>query len=48
MRDALRSGDLYLEESRHHVSFWNLVHGTERWERERAEVTAYSSCCCAG
>jgi TnpA family transposase len=36
MCDALRSGDLYLEESRHHVSFWNLVHGTERWERERA------------
>lgn len=36
LRDALRSGDVYLEESRHHVSFWNLVHGAERWERERA------------
>jgi hypothetical protein len=36
VRDALRSGDLYLEESRHHVSFWNLVHSAERWERERA------------
>jgi TnpA family transposase len=35
VRDALRSGDLYLEESRHHVSFWNLVHSAERWERER-------------
>lgn len=36
LRDALRSGDVYIEESRHHVSFWNLVHGPERWERERA------------
>jgi len=25
MGDALRSGDLYLPDSRHHVSFWNLV-----------------------
>jgi hypothetical protein len=32
------SGDLYLPESRHHVSFWNLVHGPEAWAetRERA------------
>jgi len=40
LRDALRSGDVYLEESRHHVSFWNLVHDADRWERERP--TAYA------
>jgi TnpA family transposase len=40
MCDALRSGDLYLADSRHHVSFWNLVYDAERWERERAK--AYS------
>ncbi len=38
VRDALRSGDLYLAESRHHVSFWNLVYATDQWtaKRERA------------
>ena len=38
VRDALRSGDLYLPGSRHHVSFWNLVYDEQRWaaERERA------------
>lgn len=35
VRDALRSGNLYLEASRHHVSFWNLVHDKAAWERER-------------
>jgi len=35
IRDSLRSGDLYLPESRHHVSFWNLVYSEEQWERER-------------
>jgi TnpA family transposase len=38
VRDALQSGDLYLEESRHHVSFWNLLHSSDAWfeTRERA------------
>jgi len=38
VRDALRTGDLYLSGSRHHVSFWNLVYDEQRWtaERERA------------
>ena len=36
MRDALRSGDLYLPESRHHVSFWNLIHRAAEWEQKRA------------
>lgn len=35
IRDALRSGDLYLAESRHHVSFWNLVYGTDQWSTKR-------------
>lgn len=40
MGDALRSGDLYLPDSRHHVSFWNLVYDAERWERERTKAYA--------
>jgi TnpA family transposase len=38
VRDALQSGDLYLAESRHHVSFWNLLHSSDAWveTRERA------------
>lgn len=39
VRDALHAGDLYLAESRHHVSFWNLVHGPETWAEARE--TAY-------
>lgn len=41
VRDALRSGDLYLAESRHHVSFWNLVQGSEEWAAQRE--TAYAN-----
>lgn len=40
MRDALRSGDLYLAESRHHISFWNLVQGPEQWTTGRARAYA--------
>lgn len=39
LRDALRSGDIYLAESRHHVSFWDLIHPQPEWERKR--TTAY-------
>ena len=35
VRDALRSGDLYLPESRHHVSFSNLIYNEQLWERDR-------------
>lgn len=38
LRDALRSGDLYLPASRHHVSFWNLVYDQARWSREREQA----------
>jgi hypothetical protein len=35
VRDGLRSGDVYLPESRRHVSFSNLVYDPTRWTRER-------------
>ena len=35
LRDALRAGDLYLADSRHHVSFWNLVYDETRWLEQR-------------
>ena len=37
LRDTLRSGDLYLPESRHHISFWNLVHDEARWNSVRKQ-----------
>jgi hypothetical protein len=38
VRDALRSGDLYLPESRHHVSFWHLVYDADRWAEGRSQA----------
>jgi TnpA family transposase len=35
VRDALRGGGLYLPESRHHVSFSNLIYNEQLWERDR-------------
>src|SRR5271170_3980259 len=32
-RDALRSGGLFLTESRDHVSFWNLVYDDRSWQQ---------------
>lgn len=32
MRDKLRSGDLYLPQSKQHVSFWNLMVSELRWQ----------------
>ena len=40
IRDALRSGGLYLPGSRHHVSFSNLIYSERRWIQDRA--TAYT------
>ncbi len=37
VRDKLRSGDLYLSESRKHGQFWNLVYEDARWVEERAQ-----------
>jgi hypothetical protein len=38
IRDALRSGDLFLAASRRHVSFWNLVMGERRWAEVRQDA----------
>jgi hypothetical protein len=38
VRDALRAGDLYLPESRHHVSFSNLIYGDRHWQQERSDA----------
>lgn len=35
VRDSLRSGDVYLPESRRHVSFSNLIYEPTRWTQER-------------
>jgi TnpA family transposase len=38
VRDALRAGDLYLADSRHHISFWNLIYDETRWQEERPQT----------
>ena len=35
IKDALRSGDLYLPQSKQHVSFWNLMLSETRWQQMR-------------
>jgi TnpA family transposase len=35
VRDALRSGTLYLPDSRRYVSFWDLVYQEKQWQKER-------------
>jgi TnpA family transposase len=35
IKDALRSGDLYLPESKQHVSFWDLTLSETRWQEMR-------------
>jgi TnpA family transposase len=37
-RDALRSGGLFLTESRDHVSFWNLVYDDRSWQQAREQA----------
>jgi TnpA family transposase len=43
IRDALRSGNLFLAASRRHVSFWNLVMGERRWAEVRRDAYAQLS-----
>lgn len=38
LRTALRSGDLYLPHSRHHVSFWNLTQSPMKWANSRDDA----------
>jgi hypothetical protein len=40
MREALRGGALYIPESRHHVSFSNLIYNQQQWAEDRS--TAYA------
>ena len=35
VKDAFRSGDLYLPQSKHHVSFWDLMLSDSRWGAAR-------------
>lgn len=35
MREALKSGDLFLPAGRHYVSFWNLVYDDHKWAAEK-------------
>lgn len=41
MRDAFRSGDLYLPGSKQHVSFWDLLISDTRWDQERSDSYDY-------
>jgi len=36
LKDALRSGDIYLAQSKQHVSFWNLVLTDKQWQVAKA------------
>ena len=33
IKDAFRSGDLYLPQSKHYVSFWDLMMNESQWKR---------------
>jgi TnpA family transposase len=38
LSEALRSGRVYLPESRHYVSFWDLCYDEGRWQTEKAKA----------
>lgn len=38
MKDALRSGDLYLPQSKQHVSFWDLTLNKPKWDKTKHTV----------
>ena len=38
LKDALKSGDVYLPESRQHASFWSLCYDEPTWGREQASA----------
>lgn len=40
IKDALRSGDLYLPQSKHHVSFWELTLSEPRWQEVQPSACA--------
>ena len=43
VRDALRSGDLFLSASRRHVAFWNLLMGEKQWAEAKEDAYAQLS-----
>jgi len=40
MKEALRSGDLYLPQSKQHVSFWELTLSTPQWQEVQPVASA--------
>lgn len=40
IREALKSGDLFLPAARHYVSFWNLVYSDQKWNVEKKRVSS--------
>jgi TnpA family transposase len=38
IRDALNSGDLFIPESVHYISFWNMVYNEKRWNSDREKI----------
>lgn len=38
MKDALKSRDLYIPESKKYVSFWDLIYSEPRWLKERPQA----------
>jgi TnpA family transposase len=38
IKDAFRSGNIFIPHSNKHVSFWDLVYNKEHWEREKPEA----------
>jgi TnpA family transposase len=43
LREALRSGGLYIPQSRHHVSFSNLIYNEPQWAADRTSAYAQLS-----
>ena len=38
IRDALKSGDLYIPESVHYISFWNMIYDEKKWLTDREKI----------
>lgn len=38
IKDALKSGDLFIPESQHYISFWNMVYSEKKWIADRARI----------
>lgn len=38
IKDALRSGDLYIPQSKYHISFWDLMIDPDNWNQEKDTI----------